>query len=85
MSGDGGNHHEKLGLKRMLCATQLIIPDTAGTTPDPVGKNTNSRSSKPNQASRTSDFSCPLVSSLFVPMFIPHLSFSTIIAEHNVK
>ena len=26
MWGCGGNHHEKLGLKRMLCASQLTIP-----------------------------------------------------------
>src|SRR5882757_3476445 len=85
MRGDGGNHHEKLELKRIPCASQLTIPDTAGTTPDPAVKNTDTRSSKPNQASRTPDFSYPLVSSIFVPIFIPHLSFSTIIAEHKVK
>jgi hypothetical protein len=85
MRGDGGNHHEKLGLKRIPCASQLTIADTAGTIPDPAGKNTDTRSSKPNQASRTPDFSYPLVSSIFVPIFIPHLSFSTIIAEHKVK
>jgi len=55
--GDGGNHHEKLGLKRILCASQLTIPDTAGTSPDPAGNDTDTRSSKPNQASRTPDFS----------------------------
>jgi len=85
MRGDGGNHHEKLGLKRIPCASQLTIPDTAGTTPDPAGNNTDTRSSKPNQASHTPDFSYPLVSSIFVPIFIPHLSFSIIIAEHKVK
>src|SRR5882757_4912419 len=85
MRGDGGNDHEKLGLQRISCASQLTIPDTAGTTPNPAGKNTNTRSSKPNQASCTPDFSYPLVSSIFVPIFIPHLSFSTIIAEHKVK
>jgi len=85
MRGDGGNQHEKLGLKRIWCASQLTIPDTPGTTPDPAGKNTDTRSSKPNQESRTPDFPYPLVSSIFVPIFIPHLSFSTIIAEHKVK
>ena len=62
--GDGGNHHEKLGLERISCASQLTIPDTAGTSPDPAGNNTDTRSSKPNpassrpnQASRTPDFS----------------------------
>jgi len=85
MRGDGGNHHEILGLKRISCASQLTIPDAADTTPDPAGKITDTRSAKPNQASCTPDFSCPLVSSIFVPIFIPHLSFSTIIAEHKVK
>jgi len=54
--GDGGNHHEKLGLERILCASQLTIPETAGTSPDPVGNITNNGSSKPNQASRPPDF-----------------------------
>jgi len=55
--GDGGNHHEKLGLKRISCASRLTIPDTAGTSTDPAGNNTDTRSSKPNQASHTPDFS----------------------------
>jgi len=49
--GDGGNHHEKVRLERILCTSQLTIPNTAGTSPDPAGNNTNMRSSKPNQAS----------------------------------
>jgi len=55
--GDGGNHHEKLELEKISCTSQLTIPDTAGTIPDPAGKNTNTGSSKPNQASCTPDFS----------------------------
>jgi len=55
--GDGGIHHEKLGLEKIPCASQLTIPDTAGTIPDPVGNITDTGSSKPNQASRTPDFS----------------------------
>jgi len=55
--GDGGNHHEKLGLKRISCASQLTIPDTADTSPDPARYNTDTRSSEPNQASHTRDFS----------------------------
>jgi len=85
MRGDGGNHPEKLGLKRISCASQLSIPDKAGTTPDPGGKNTDTRSSKPNQTSRTPDFSYLLISVIFVPIFIPPPSFSNIIAEHKVK
>jgi hypothetical protein len=55
--GDGGNHHEKLELEKISCASQLTIPDTAGTIPDPAGNITDTGSSKPNQASRTPDFS----------------------------
>jgi hypothetical protein len=64
MRGDGGNHHEKLGLMRISCASQFTIPDTAGTSPDPAGNITDTRSSQSNQASRTPDFSYPLVSSI---------------------
>jgi len=53
MRVDGGNHHEKLALKRILCASHFIIPDTAGNTPDPVGKYPDTRSSTPNEASGT--------------------------------
>ena len=56
MRGYGGNHHEKLGLKRISYASQVTIPDTAGTSPDPAGNITDTGSSKPNQASRTPDF-----------------------------
>jgi hypothetical protein len=55
--GDGGNHHEKLGLEKISCASPLTIPDTACTIPDPAGNNTNTGSSNPNQPSRTPDFS----------------------------
>jgi hypothetical protein len=55
--GDGGNHDDKQGLERIFCASQLTIPDTAGTSPDPAGNITHSGSSKPNQAGRTPDFS----------------------------
>jgi hypothetical protein len=34
MRGYEGNHHEKLGLKRISCVSQLTIPDTAGKSPD---------------------------------------------------
>ena len=83
--GDGGNHHEKLGLERISCASKLSIPNTAGTSPDLVANNTNTRSSKPNQGSRTPDFSGPLVSSISfsfsspISLFLVHNS--TIIAR----
>jgi len=83
--GDGGTHHEKLGLKRISCESQFTIPDTEGTSPDPAGINTDTRSSKPNQVSRTPDFSGPLVysisfsSSSLISLFLVHNS--TIIAR----
>jgi hypothetical protein len=55
--GDAGNHHEKLGLERILGASQLTIPDTAGMSRYPAGNKPNQASSKLNQASRTPDFS----------------------------
>jgi len=86
--GDGGNHHEKLGLKRISCASQFTIPDTARTCPDPAGNNTDTRSSKPNQASRSPDFSGPLVSSISFSSSSP-ISFSSTtlpsLQEHKVK
>jgi hypothetical protein len=89
MRGDGTNHHEKLGLQRISCASQFTIPDTVGTSPDPACNHTDTRSSQPNQASRTPDFSYPLVSSTSfsssspISLFLVHNS--TIIAEHIVK
>jgi hypothetical protein len=62
MGGDGGNHHEKLGLKRISCASQFTIPDTAGTTPNLAVRNRYTRYSKPIQASPTAGLSYPIVS-----------------------
>ena len=78
MRGYQGNHHEKLGLKIISYVSQFTIPDTAAT-----------RSSQPNLASRTPDYSYPLVSSPSfsssspISLFLIHNS--TIIAEHKVK
>jgi len=89
MRGDGGNHHEKLGLNRISCASQLTVPNTAGTSPDPSCNYTDMRSSQTNQASHTLDFSYPLVTSTSfsssspISLFLVHNS--TIIAEHKVK
>jgi len=89
MGGDGGNHHQELGLKRISCARQFTIPDTAGTSPDRVCNDTDTRSPQPNQASGTPDFPYPLVSSTSfsssspISLFLIHNS--TIIAEHTVK
>jgi len=89
MRGYGGNHHEKLGLKIISCASQLTIPDMAGTSPNPACNYTDTKSSQPNQASRTPDFAYPLVILHIVLIFIPISLFlvhnSTIIAEHKVK
>jgi len=71
MGGDERNHHEKLGLGRISCASQFTMPDTAGTTPNPAGNNTNMRSSTPNQGSHTPDFLCPLVSCISFPSLSP--------------
>ena len=87
--GGGTNHHEKLGLKRILCASQCTIPDTAGMCPDPLCDYTDMRSLQPNQASRTPDFSYPILSSTSfsssspISLFLVHNI--TIIAEHQVK
>jgi len=89
MRGDGGNHHEKLGLERMSCASQFTIPDIAGMSPDPECNYTATRSSQPNQASCTPDFSYPLVSSTSFSSSSPSSLFlvhnSIIITEHKVK
>jgi len=75
MRGDGGNHHEKLGLVRISCANQFTIADTAGTATDSAGNNTNARSSNLNQASHTPDFSYALVSTILFPTS-SHISLS---------
>ena len=49
----GVKNHEKLGLKRIRCASQFNIPDTSGTNPDPACDHTDMRSSKLNEVSRT--------------------------------
>ena len=87
--GYRGNHDEKLGLKRISCESESTIADTAGTSPDPACNNTDTRSSQPNQASHTPDFSYPLVSSTLFssssPISLCLVHNSTIVAEHNVK
>jgi len=89
MSGDGGNHHEKLGLKRISGASKFTIRDTAGMSPNRACIITDRRSSKPKQASNTPVYSYPLVSSILfsssspISLFLIHNS--TIIAEQKVK
>ena len=89
MRGGGGNCPEEWGLKRISCASQLTIADTAGTSPNPACNNTYKRSPKPNQTCHTPDFSYPLISSISVSSLSPISLFlvhhSIIIAEHKVK
>jgi len=86
---DGGNHHEKMGLKRILSVSELTIPDMAGTSPDLACNIIFRTSSKPNPASCTPDFSYPLVSSTSLsssyPISILPIHKSTIISEYKVK
>jgi hypothetical protein len=84
-----GNHPEKLGLERILCASQFTIRDMAGTSSVAVSHYTNTWSSQHNQVSRTPYFTYPLVIRHIVLIFI-HISLflvhnSTIIAELIVK
>jgi len=65
MRGDGGNHHDKLGLKRISSSSQLTVPDTAGTNADLACNNTDTRSSPPNLASCTTNFSYISINSCF--------------------
>ena len=87
MRGDGGNHHEKLGLKRISYPSQFTIPDAAGTGPYPASNYTDTWSSQPNQVSGTPDSSYPLISSTSfsssspISLFLVHNC--TIIAEHK--
>jgi hypothetical protein len=87
--GDGGNYHEKLELKRISYVSQYTIQDLSGTSPDPAFDYTDTRSSQPNQASRTHDFSYPLVSSTSFSSSFPISLFlvhnSNIITEYKVK
>jgi hypothetical protein len=89
MGGDGGNHHEKLELRRIPSASQFTIPSTAGKSPDPAFNYTDNRSSHPNHPSCTPDFSYPLIcstlfsSSSLISLFLVHNSTS--IAERKVK
>jgi len=75
MRGDEWNDHEKLVLLRMSCASQCTIPNTAGTRPLLWHFNTHVRSSQPNLASRTHDFSYPLIFSTWFSSLSPTLSF----------
>jgi len=87
MRRDGGNHHEKLGLQRISCATQFTIPNSAGTSPDLVCNYTDTRSSQPNPASCTHEFSYLLISSTSFSSSSPSCSFwsTTLPSSQNRK
>jgi hypothetical protein len=63
MRGCCGNHHEKLVIQRISCASQYAIPNTAGTSPDQACTDSDTSSLHPNHTSRTPDLSYPLLSS----------------------
>ena len=87
MTGDGGNHDEELGLQRISYVSQYTIPNVAGTSADLMCNYTDRSSPKPNQASRTPDFSYPLVSSTLFSSLSPSLSFlsTTLPSLQNTK
>lgn len=62
-----GNHHEKVGLQRILCACQFTIPTGAAITSDPAGESSDMWSSKGSQASRTPSLPYSLLSSTACP------------------
>jgi len=72
----------------MSSASQLPIPDTADTSPDPVGNNTNTMFYIPNLAIHIPDFLYPIVSSISfsfsspISLIVHH--YSTIIVERKV-
>jgi len=87
MRGYPRNHPENLGMKRMLCGSQFIIPNTAGTSSNLSCNHIDTRSSEHHHASYISDFSYPLVSFLSlwfsstICLFLVHNS--TIMDEHK--
>jgi hypothetical protein len=85
----GGNHYEKLGLKRISCASQFPIPDMEGMSPDPACSYRDTRSSQRNLGRHTPDFAYTLIFLHIVLNFIPISLFlvhnSTIIAEFTVQ
>jgi len=88
MRADGGNHHEELGHKRIRCASQYTVHNTAGTSPDPACHSTDACSTEPIQASSTPDASYLPVSISFpssspISLFLIHNS--TISAALKVK
>jgi hypothetical protein len=88
LKGYGENNHEKPGHKCTSCWNQFTFPEIAGTSPYPVGNNTNTRSSNLHQASRTPGFPYSLISSISFssssPIYFALVHHSTIIVENQV-
>jgi len=76
LRGDGGNHYDIVRHKRIRCASQLTLPDMAGTSCHLVWSNTIIRYLQPKKWSHTPDFAYPLVFYTSFSKFIPHLSLS---------
>jgi hypothetical protein len=72
MRGDGGNPQKKPELKIISFVIQFTIPDTAGMTYYPPGKNPSTGFSTSNQASYISDISSPLVFFISFPNSSPN-------------
>ena len=75
-------------LREFRVRVKFAILDMAGTSPDPECNYTDMMYSQPNQASRTPDFSYPLVITSFsssspISPFLDHNS--TTIADHTVQ
>jgi len=85
MRGDRWNDHEKLGPRKFHVQVNWPFLIRQVLLPIRLVKSPIWGLSKHNKASPTPDFSYPLVSSIFVPIFIHNLSFSILIAEHKVK
>ena len=87
MRAYGRNHHENLGHNTLSCVSQSTIPDIADTSPDPACNDADKRSSQPNQASHTPDFSYPVVSSTLFSSSSTVVSFSstTLPSSQNTK
>jgi len=87
MRGHRRNVHENLGHKRISGGSQFTIPDMVGMSPDQVCINIDTRTSQLNQASRTPDFSYPLISSTSLSSSSPSLSFlsTTLPSLQNTK
>jgi len=87
--GDGGNRHEELGLRGFCVRVNWLSPMRQVRLLIRRVITPITRSSQPNQASRTPDYSYLLVSSISLSSSSPFSLFlvhnSTIIREHKVK